>query len=54
MLDERDAKQSLGARFPTDRRPYASCYDYEYDSDLEEDDDEDIPDNEPAVDAPWS
>lgn len=52
MLDERDARQNLRARFPTDRQPYASCYDYEYDSDLEEDDDEDIPDNESPVNAP--
>ena len=51
MLDEGDSKQDLRARFPTDRKPYASCYDYEDDSDLEEDDDEDIPDDEPDVDA---
>ena len=52
MLDEGDAKQNLRATFPTDKKPYANCYDYENDSDLEEDDDEDIPDDEPAVDAP--
>lgn len=52
MLDGRDAKRNLRACFPTDRKPYASCYDYENDSDLEEDDDEDIPDDEPATDAP--
>ena len=50
MLDERGAKENLRARFPTDRRPYTSNYDYEDDSDLEEDDDDgdDIPDYEPA------
>ena len=42
----------MRAGFPTDRKPYASCYDYENDSDLEDDDDEDISDDEPAVDAP--
>ena len=51
MLDEGDVKQDLRAGFPTDRKPYASCYDYENDSDLEEDEDEAIPDDEPAVDA---
>ena len=48
MLDERGAKENLKARFPTDRKPYTSHYDYEDDSDLEEDDDEDILDDEPA------
>ena len=48
MLDEREAKENLRARFPTDRKPYTTCYDYENDSDLEEDDDEDILDDEPA------
>ena len=48
MFDERGAKDNLRARFPTDRKPYTSRYDYEDDSDLEEDDDEDILDDEPA------
>ena len=51
MLDEREIKQNLRVRFPTNRKPYTSCYDYENDSDLEEDDDEDVPDDEPT-DAP--
>jgi hypothetical protein len=39
----------LRARFPTDRKPYTTSYDYEDDSDLEEDhDDDDVPDDEPA------
>ena len=48
MLDERGSKENLRAGFPTDRKPYASYYDYADDSDLEEDDDEDILDDEPA------
>jgi hypothetical protein len=51
VLDERGAKENLRARFPTDRRPYTTRYDYEDDSDLEEDDDDDeddISDDEPA------
>ena len=52
MLDKGDPKQNLRARFPTDRKPYANCYDCEGDSDLEEDDDEDIPDDRPTVNAP--
>ena len=48
MLDERKAKENLRARFPTDRKPYRTDYDYEDDSDLEEDDEEDITDDEPA------
>ena len=49
MLDERQVKKNLRARFPTDRKPYTSQYNYENDSDLEEDsDDEDIPNGEPA------
>ena len=41
VLDERGAKESLRAGFPTDRRPYTSNYDYEDDSDLEDDNDDD-------------
>ena len=49
MLDERGVKENLRARFPTDRRPDTTHYDYGDDSDLEEDsDDEDITDDETA------
>ena len=41
VLDERRNKENLRARFPTERRPYTTHYDYGDDSDLEEDDDED-------------
>ena len=49
MLDGRET-ENLRARFPTDRKPYTTRYDYEDDSDLEVDDDEDddIVDDEPA------
>ena len=50
MLGERETKENLRARFPTDRKPYTNRYDYGDDSDLEDDDDEDIPDDEPAAD----
>ena len=40
MLSERGSKENLRARFPTDRVPYATNYDYGDDSDLEEDDDD--------------
>jgi len=48
VLDERGTKESLRARFPTDRKPYTTRYDYEDDSDLEVDEDDDIMDDEPA------
>jgi len=49
VLDERRTKENLRDRFPTDRKPYTTCYDYEDDSDLGEDDDEDdILNGEPA------
>jgi len=50
VLDERGNKENLRARFPTDRKPYTTRYDYEDDSDLEvdDDDDDDILDDEPA------
>ena len=41
VLDERRTKENLRARFPTNRRPYTTHYDYEDDSDLEEDDNDD-------------
>ena len=41
VLDKRGTKENLRARFPTDRKPYTTRYDYEDDSDLEEDDDDD-------------
>ena len=49
MLDGREAKENLRARFPTDRRPYTDGYDYEDDSDLEDGDEEDTLDDEPAA-----
>ena len=48
VLDEREIKENLRVRFPTDRKPYASDYDYEDDSDLEEEDEEGISDDEPT------
>jgi len=49
VLGERRTKENLRARFPTDRKPYTTRYDYEDDSDLEVDDeDDDIMDDEPA------
>ena len=50
MLDERRTKENLRARFPADRKPYTTRYDYEDDSDLGEDDDgdDDILDDEHA------
>lgn len=46
MLGERETKENLRARFPTDRRSYTDRYDYDDDSDLEEDDEEDTVDDE--------
>ena len=51
MLDERGTKENLRSRFPTDRKPYTTRYDYEDDSDLEDDDDDDILGDEPASDS---
>jgi len=49
VLDERGTKENLRTRFPTDRKPYTTLYDYEGDSDLEvDDDDDDDDDDEPA------
>ena len=52
MLGEKKPKENLRTRFPTDRKPYTSHYEYEDDSDLEEDDDEDDSDfdDEPVID----
>jgi len=54
VLDERGNKENLRSRFPADRKPYSTRYDYDDDSDLEDDDDDDdgddIPDDEPAGD----
>jgi len=48
-LNEGRTEENLRARFPTNRRPYTTRYDYEDDSDLEvEEDDDDILDDEPA------
>ena len=46
VLDERRTKENLRGRFPTDRRPYTTRYDYEDDSDLGVDDDDDDDDND--------
>ena len=52
MLDEKGTKENLRARFPADRKPYTTRYDYEDDSDLEDgdndDDDDGILDDEPV------
>ena len=49
MLNEAGARENLRTRFPADRKPYKTRYDYEDDSDLEEDyENEDIPDDDPA------
>ena len=39
VLDQKETKENLRARFPTDRKPYTDDYDYDADSDLEEDED---------------
>ena len=41
MLDERTVKENLRVRFPIEKEPYTSGYEYEDDSDLEDDDDDD-------------
>jgi len=46
VLDERGTKENLRAGFPTDRKLYTNCYDYEDDSDLEDNDDNNIVDEE--------
>ena len=50
VLGKRGTKENLRARFPTDRKPYTTRYDYEDDSDLEGDDDDDDILDEPAGD----
>jgi len=50
VLDKRGTKENLRARFPTDRKPYTTRYDYEDDSDLEEDDDDDDDDGDDILD----
>ena len=56
MLDERGTGENLRTRFPADRKPYTTRYDYEDDSDLEEDadddDDDDTLGDEPATKKP--
>ena len=49
VLDECKNKENLRTRFPANRKPHTSNYDYEDDSDLEEDDEEDVSDDESAV-----
>jgi hypothetical protein len=39
VLDERKTKDNLRVRYPIEREPYVSGYEYEDDSDLEDDDD---------------
>ena len=46
VLDQKETKENLRARFPTDRKPYTDDYDYDADSDLEEDEDCDFCDFE--------
>ena len=41
VLDERKIEENLRVRFPIEREPYTSGYEYEDDSDLEDDDDDD-------------
>ena len=55
VLDECKNKTNLRTRFPANRKPCTSNYDYEEDSDLEEDsddDDDDFSDDELAVTPP--
>jgi hypothetical protein len=40
VLDDRKIKENLRVRFPTERDPYTSGYDYDEDSDLEDDDED--------------
>ncbi|KAF9793428.1 hypothetical protein BJ322DRAFT_1103822 [Thelephora terrestris] len=40
LLDDRKTKENLRVRFPTEREPYTSGYDYDEDSDLEDDDED--------------
>ena len=51
VLEERGSNDNLRTKFPTDRKPYTSDYDYEDDSDLEGDEDDDTSDSE-DVDEP--
>ena len=46
MLDERGVKENLRVRFPIEREPSTSGYEYEDDSDLEDDDDDDASDSD--------
>ena len=46
VFDRKKPKENLRARFPADRRPYTSDYDYDADSDLEDDEDCDFCDFE--------
>ena len=51
MLDGRETRENLRARFPADIKPYTNDYDYEDDSDLEDDDEEGILDGAEPEDA---
>jgi len=53
VLGESGNKENLRSRFPADRKPYWTRYDYDDDSDLEDEDDDggdDILDDKPAGD----
>lgn len=54
VFDESRSKENLRAKFPKDRKPCASNYDYENYSDLEDDGDGDTSDSEdgPAFPVP--
>ena len=51
MLDGRETRENLRARFPADMKPCTNDYDYEDDSDLE-DDEEGVLDGAEPEDAP--
>jgi len=46
VLGQKKTKENLRTRFPADRKPYNSDYDYDADSDLEEDEDCNFSDDE--------
>jgi len=53
VLDRRETRENLRARFPADMKPYTNDYDYEDDSDLEDDDDDEgVLDGAKPEDAP--
>ena len=52
MLDQKETKENLRARFPVDKKHYTCDYEYDADSDLEEDEDWDSSDVEDAQVVP--